>query len=523
MAESVKSKLLKAYATLAKKLQQTPTRPKLAKVGISRDQIRHHFGTMENLHDMSKKAYPEYFDTVVDEDRFNKKVFSSLLSEVKKYKRFVITTAVAGISADSKFLASIKTFCKERNALLLILPANNDLVELDPELVAKEHIVFDELQLNSNLYISNIKIDPKMIDPVTGLERIAHANSFIFASPKQRMKLVPTSNITMPHVLMTTGAITPASYQRRNYVNRRIDYIAKHDHVMGALVVEIENSRVFHYRQVQADNNGTFIDKFVEYGPNGSKPVQAAAVIMGDYHSGDTDPAAEKCAKELCALGKPKYLVGHDIHDGRANNHHDKHKMVTKAQKANDNKISLEAEIKAMVQDLNRLTTFAPTLVWVRSNHDEVLHRWLEDAGYKDDPTNHLIGLKLAAAMVEGKDPLRTAVEMYGLKNPGKIKWLSRDEDFKIAGIQLGAHGDKGPNGSRGSLRSMESSYGDSVTGHSHTPQILRGAWAVGTSSKLKLSYNVGPSSWLHAHCIVYANGARQLINVIEGKWCTED
>ena len=96
---------------------------------------------------------------------------------------------------------------------------------------------------------------------------------------------------------------------------------------------------------------------------------------------------------------------------------------------------------------------------------------------------------------------------------------MRRDEDLKVANVQLGAHGDKGPNGSRGSLKGMHRSYGDSVTGHSHTPGILHGAWAVGTSSYLKLSYNQGPSSWMQAHCIVYDDGSRQLVNIIDGKW----
>ena len=93
------------------------------------------------------------------------------------------------------------------------------------------------------------------------------------------------------------------------------------------------------------------------------------------------------------------------------------------------------------------------------------------------------------------------------------------DEDYKVAGIQLGVHGHLGANGSRGSLANMEKSYNKSVTGHSHSPAILRDAWVVGTSSRLRLDYNQGPSSWLNTFCLVYPNGQRQLINIIEGKY----
>jgi hypothetical protein len=120
--------------------------------------------------------------------------------------------------------------------------------------------------------------------------------------------------------------------------------------------------------------------------------------------------------------------------------------------------------------------------------------------------------------MLDGGDPLKYGVEMHGLKT-NKVKCLMRDEDFKIARIQLGAHGDLGANGARGSLRAMEAAYGNSVSGHSHSPEILRGAWQCGTSSYLKLSYNRGPSSWMHSSCLVYPNGSRQLINSINGEW----
>ncbi len=88
-----------------------------------------------------------------------------------------------------------------------------------------------------------------------------------------------------------------------------------------------------------------------------------------------------------------------------------------------------------------------------------------------------------------------------------------------MADIELGAHGDKGANGARGSLLAMENAYGNSVSGHSHTPEILRGAWQVGTTSLLKLEYVKGPSSWMHTSCLVYPNGSRQLINAINGLW----
>jgi len=217
----------------------------------------------------------------------------------------------------------------------------------------------------------------------------------------------------------------------------------------------------------------------------------------------------------------PKHLILHDAFNGLAINHHEDHNTVIKAQYAEQNKLNLKEEIKGLAKDMDKLAAYCETIVMVKSNHDEFLSRYLQEARYVKDPQNHRISLDLAAAMMDGKDPLKYAVESAGLKTK-KVKWLTRDEDFKIARVQLGAHGDRGPNGARGSLQGMEKAYGNSVTGHTHTPQILRGAWCVGTSSYLKLSYNVGPSSWMNSLCLVYPNGSRQLINMINGKWKLE-
>lgn len=516
MTIDIKKHILKTYCKVAKKLKAHPSRTDL---GISRNSIRHHFNNMEGLKTAAKEFSPESFDQIIDETRFNDKVLKALQNKVKTFKRFVITTAVAGTQADPKFYASIKNYCQKRDALLLVLPSDNDLVKLDPNLIANENIVFDDISLNSNLKISSIKIKPKMIDPVTGLARIAQKCSFIFGSPKQRLQPVPTSNAKFPHVLMTTGAITRPRYKGKSYVNHRTDYIANHDHVMGAVIVEIENNEIYHFRQIQCDSEGKFIDLFLEYSTDSVKKVNAAAIIMGDFHSGDTDPTADAVAAELCAEGNPEFLVGHDINDGKANNHHDKHKRITMAKKSEQHRTSLSAEGKQLAKDVEMLRKRAKKFVWVKSNHDEVLHRWLEDGDYVNDPLNHLLGHKLAVAMVEGRDPLQELVYINGVPKSNNIIWLDRDQDFTIAGIQLGAHGDLGPNGSRGNIRAMEQCYGKSVTGHSHSAIILRGAWSVGTTSNLRLSYNRGSSSWSHTHCIVYPNGQRQLINSIKGKW----
>lgn len=516
-----KAALVKTYAELSKKLGRLPTRPQLLDAGVSRDAFRASFGDLAGLEEVARKVHPKCFDDIIDKSRFNDEVFTELEIEAKKHQRFLITTAVAGCAVHP-FYEAIQTWKKATGGMVLILPSDNQLTELDPQLVENEHIVFDRLRLNSNLEVSNIRIQAKMIDPVTGLARFAQKRSMIFASPKQRMEPVAVSNKKLPHLLMTTGAVTKPKYKGAMYMQNRTDYIATEDHKIGARIVEVVDNEIYFSRFVQADTTGKFIDLGVMYAPDGvTKGIKAAAVTYGDWHSGETDPKAAAGGAALCELLKPKYLILHDAFDGRSISHHDKKKRVTQAKRSKSGQDSLEDELKVLTKDLNKLQLLCDELVMVKSNHDEFLDRWLEDGEYTQDKKNFVMAHRLAIAMEEGKDPLKYAVEeLNKVNNPSKIRWLARDEDFRVAGIESGAHGDKGPNGSKGSIKTMEAAYGKSTTGHSHTPRILRDAWSVGTKSFLKQDYAIGPSSWLQTDIVTYSNGQRQEITYINGKFC---
>lgn len=526
-----KTAIVKKYIKLRKKLGRTIKAADLEEVDVTKDMVKHHFNSLSALEDIARTADPTAFPDVKILDIYSKSRVASLKKIASSSKRFVITTAVAGCDVDIDFLASIKNYCKRNKAELLVLmaadPAHNRDVEhwsISKEL-ENEHIVFHDTSLNSNIFISSIKLSAKHIDPITGLDRIGQrAGSFILASPKQRLQLVATSNEKLPHALMTTGAITGPNYNSVYYMSDRTAYIADNDHIMGALIVEIVDDVRYHYRQVQSGKDGSLIDLGKKYSPDGSVGVaETAAFVLGDWHSGSTDQQVIAATIQMAKMLKPKNIVLHDAFDGLCINHHEDHNLALRAVRAMQNQSSLAQELAGLAKDLDMLSGYADRLVIVKSNHDEFLSsHYLAKGKYVDDPQNHRIALDLAAAMIDGQDPLRYGVERAGLNNKNKITWLQRDDDFTIAGIQLGAHGDKGPNGSMGSLRGMEKAYSKSVTGHSHTPGILRGAWAVGTSSHLKLTYNQGPSSWLQTHCIVYADGSRQLINIIDGQWRLE-
>lgn len=524
--EEKRQTVLKTYIALVKKLKRSPTEAELQSKGVTRHAVRWSFGNPIGLKEAARKADPEAFKNIIDETLFTPENFKKLEQAAGKYKKFVVTSAVVGCPIHKKFYQSLKSYCEKNKALLLIIPvadpASKAGWDLDSAL-AQEQIVFGDLALNSNLYISGIKMSAKQIDPTTGLGRLSRNSSFIFGSPKMRMKVHPNSHNKLPHVSMGTGAITIPDYMPERYMSERTAYIANFDHKFGAIVVELDKNEMYHFRQLQAEpKTGNFVDIGDYYKPNGEvSKMYAEAFLLGDWHSGDTDPTAKKAWKEVVDLVKPKKLILEDLFNGKSISHHESNKVITKAIRAKEGQTNMEAEFKITGKDLDELVTWTEEgCVVTKSNHDDFIPRYLEDGRWVKDYENFDMATELARAMLRKQDPVRVGVEKFiKEETKKKVLWLERDQDYRIAGIECGAHGDKGPNGSRGTLENHEKMYGVCSIAHSHTPGILRDAWQAGTSTYLDLEYNQGGSSWMHSSILHYPNGARQLINSIGGRW----
>jgi len=528
---TLKRELTEAYVQIVQQKNMFPTRNDLALVGITRDKIRHHFVNITGLRIAAKMMFPEAFHGIIEENNFtSSKARAKLAKDIKKHKTFIVTTAVNGQWAHPKFMETLSFLSSELKAKILILPSHDPAHNLDNEIEwhfdekLKDHqFIFESTILNSNIRISSLRINAKQINPTTGLGRICQGKgSFIFASPKQSLEYDPVSNIKYPHARMSTGACTVANYSSTQGNSLRTAYIAEHDHVVGALIVEVEDDKIYHFTQIQADlEGGVCHHGFYYIGDNKPRKV-TPKLVMGDYHAGEHDDTAISAWEEIIESMGVDEVFFHDLFNGKSISHHEQHNIVLRARHSKRGLLSLSDELRVTGEQLDRILSHKSVKkgVIVKSNHDEFLSRWLEEGRFKYDALNFQIGCKLADRLVDGLDALKEGLrECYKLKNWNKIQFLDRDEDYKIAGIELGSHGDKGPNGSRGSKANMENAYGRCVIAHSHTPGILRGVYQVGTSSLFDLGYNVGASSWMHCSALIYPNGQRQLINSIGGKW----
>jgi hypothetical protein len=508
-----KKEILKLAMSMVESSGTYPTVVELAKVGISRDRLRASFGSLEGL----CQEIATTSDSILDLQR------SKLSNRTStKAKRFVITTAVTEAPVDIKFYKSLKTYCRKFDAELIVLVSVAGKNMLIDPILRDETIVVQDTRLNDNVSILGIKSGAKRADPVTGLPRIGQRNgTFICPSPKQRLKYVATGPSALPHALMSTGALTKPNYLRSNILVDQSNYVAHNDHVMGAVIVELVDQRLYHFRQIQADASGMFYDLGTKVSGNLVKQTAPSHLVLGDWHSGETCPTVVKATTSLSDKLKIPNWVIHDGYNGTSISHHDEGKLLTLAVKANYNKLSLKDELETYAKDIAWISKKVNVIV-VASNHDEHLDRYLNEGRYVNHPYNHRLSLELAMAYLDEKSPVEYFTRNY-LKHMklSNVRWLKRDESYQVGGVELGAHGDKGANGSRGGIASMENAYSQVVFGHSHTPQILRGAWCVGTSTPPAPDYGTGPSSWMNTHCLVYDNGMRQLINLINGSFTT--
>lgn len=522
-----KQQILKIYVEIVKQKRMGATRQDLLSKGITRDMYRTHFGTLDKLREAARISNPAVFESLIDEKIFTPKAIKALKGDVKKYSKYVITTAVTGMSVHKAFYKNLQYYCKQNNALLLILtssdPAAMGGFELDGVL-AGEHIVFDDLALNSNLFISAFKTSAKQTNPLTGARRIGQRErSMIVASPKQFLEYVPTANDKYPHALMTTGALTLPQYRSERYMSQRTAYIAEFDHKIGAVIVDIKDDKNFQFTQIQAEyGTGFFIDKGAYYKIDKTEIKSPEAVVLGDIHVGSIDPAVEIATDKMLKELKPKRVFLHDVFDGTSVNHHIKHALLTKA-KMTTAQLSLEQELlmnKKYLEGMRKKHPDVKEWIIVRSNHDDFLDRYLQSGDYIHDPLNSKIAHKIALKKLESKAMgFEYGLEILGFKK-NKFKFLHINDSYKIAGIECGNHGHQGLNGARStSNSSLEIGYGAGVFGHSHTAGILRDVFRTGTSTYLRLDYNFGASSWTQTHCSVYGNGSRQLHNIFSKDW----
>jgi hypothetical protein len=483
------------------------------------------------LHDMADKVKKtETINSVDTKTKIN----------IQKNKTYVITAAQNATPVNQSFLSSLKEFCKDRDAQLMVIPFryrnptsiwsmnDKDIDWWDTSI--HEYRLYEDLKLGKHLRVmGTTKIQPTAVSPLSGFDTISELDSAIFGHPKVELKSVPSLE-KLPKLLTTTGAITIP-----NYTDSKAGHKGAMHHTTGAIVLEIDEDEIFHIRHVTANpNTGVFYDLNKKYTPKGVEDSpQILALYAGDSHSEVIDKDVKKAlytAKDsVSELLKPEYQIFGDVLDFGVRSHHTIRDALGRFKKhyfeANDN---VEQALQTVANFLDEVSKpFAKNII-VKANHDEHFDRWLKEADPAADPENAKFYYYMkynqykAAQNKEDFDTLefwtKNPDEQPGMQNDRTV-FLRRNESFEVAGVEVSLHGDIGPNGARGSLRGLSKMGQKLICGHSHSPGIIDHSYQVGTSTPLRLDYTKGPSSWLNTSAIIYPDGAVTLINIINGKW----
>lgn len=466
--------------------------------------------------------------------------------------RYLFTAAQNGTPIQPKVWAAILHMKKHLDAHLSVIElryknptskwsrSQEDRETWAPEI--RPYALNQTMKVNKNLTcVGGIKVVPTAANPLGEFEGFTGAESTIVGHTKYQFKTVPVPGSQMAKLMTTTGACTMA-----NYTNSRAGAKGEFHHTFGVVLVELDKGGVFYLRHINFTDEGVGIDLDIAmYTPDGVFPAPPPeAITLGDTHVKFTDMQVDKAnfgPRGMVTLCKPKRIYWEDVCDGHSVNHHDWDDPFIEQANAVSGYDDVKAEVFESVDFVALRTPPFATSYMVPDNHGDFLYAWVKKRDWKKLPTiQRAFYLETAARMHEnsvmGPDGAevprpwpywvkrRLAEQWDGLK--GRVVVLTGkpgEEGSRIMGVQMDLHGHKGPNGSRGGVKNLARIGTKATTAHGHSPAVEEGHHRVGTNSRLRLKYIDGsPSGWLHANDFLHANGKRQLVIIINGKYRRE-
>ena len=399
--------------------------------------------------------------------------------------------------------------------------------ELEPYLYQTRQIITENLE-----FLGDVFTQATAVSPVTGFETMTGEHSCILPGPKVQLRTIATPAHKYPKIITTTGSVTV-----ENYTKTKTGKAGEFHHTFGAVVVEKLPNGVATMRQISAQKNGAFYDVSKQHGvikvdaDGVTKGHKLAGLVMGDTHVDFVDPGVVAATFEnddsICNVGDPNWLVWHDLIDLYSRNRHCGNPFIEVA-KGRDNTDDVYEELVRGWRFHDEMARGKKSAI-VPSNHTNGRLDWyMQNVDWRQDPKNAEFYLETALQMVRS---LRTTDSGHAYDDPftywGKklskaknIQFLEYDKSFKIAGIECQYHGHVGPGAARSaSLSNMRRIGTKSVFAHTHEPGTEEGAMTAGTSTRLRLGYNAGPSSWMNSHVAIYPNGKRSHLFIFDGQW----
>lgn len=442
----------------------------------------------------------------------------------KKRKFYILTYEQAHTPLHEPFFQNILAYKEFLNAELgVILGTYRNPTSIYPD-AKEEHWnnatspYWDAGKHQIHKYLSvigSLKVRPTAKMPLQGLEDMGGQSSFIIGHPKLQLKAGSVLPNHPKKIMMTTGAVTLP-----NYTRSKAGAAGEEQHKYGFVIVEIRDNEIFHIRQVEADDDGTFHD-LIHKVKDGiiSRVEKLNALVWGDIHHRFLDPRVEIETFNFLKKVPVDYTVYHDLIDADSVNHWESKDPIKAYQRAMEGRDILKTEIDETLDWLTKTLPYNPIVV--RSNHDMWLERWITDMDWKKDIRNGLEYMEYATVLMKGEATKGILPYVINKRFGDKVISLDLDESFIINGYEVGHHGYHGQNGSKGNITQFKRMNTPVVVGDYHTPSRYDKALGVGTSTLLQMGYNKGPSNWLQAHVILHTNKTAQHLIFVEGNFTT--
>lgn len=451
------------------------------------------------------------------------------------HKTLVFTSAQNNTRLHEGFWKALRSYCEERDAELHVsrfrynrnahtgkvgTDTPNGGLWYDPRIVP--FISDEHVQVAKGLvWCGELNILPTATNPLSGFDTYTRADSCMIPHTKMLMQSVPTLKYVPAKHMFTTGAVT-----QRNYIQKKAGQKAEFHHVYGALVVEIADDGEWFVRQINATDDGGFIDLDREWLPSGkSRAVKScAAITHGDIHGLHIDGCVMRVVWGKGGVVdrlRPELQVFHDTVDFTPRNHHNINDPVHLGMVSVDGGDDVEREFRWIGKFLSTTAYRGfSKAVLIMSNHDMAIEKWLNNHVGFYDGRNSELWLELNYARMRARKQAKAFScfqELLSRHLVHDVTFVQEDESYRVGDIEYGLHGHLGPNGARGTPRNLRT-VGKANTGHTHSPGIYEGVYVTGTYSNLDLGYNKGLSSWAHACTVTYRNSKRALLLIKGGR-----
>lgn len=398
----------------------------------------------------------------------------------------------------------------------------------------RPYLRFDPMDCGPVLWCAEMNTLVTAVKPLSGLEAYSRGRDAVFPHTKHHMVTVPQAMGSHVPVLMTTGVVTV-----ENYIEKKAGLKARFHHILGAVVVEVNDSGEAWMWHIQATPDGSFqhLDIQIKDGIV-TRGNRVEALVHGDIHHpyisedmahGIWGRVGDSMIEQLM----PKFQFFHDILDFKAYSRHTEGDHFFHAEMEVEAQLSVPEHFRTCAEFMSKYSKrdFCQS-VWVLANHDRRFIRWCKNPLPANETIeNSIFWHKARMAQLEATrdrdenfDLVLWAMKHMDPLNLSDISFVPQGGSFVICqdtgGIECGWHGDDGVNGTRGSATSYAKMARKITRGHEHSPSIIDGTHTVGMLGDLDQGYNKGPSSWKHASNIVYPNGKRTMAFLTkEGKW----